>query len=253
MDLQNPSCEIMRENATEDSDDKLETLHTQHPILKKNKSLAFPVQINFENPKYTTPKKNDNIKPQYYIKDSLTYPEKKKILHHQYKSQNQASSLLMPHKNYDSQQKNHNFSYFIQSEQKSSLFPKKSESSEENTRMKSYSKADILKNKELSLKKDFSISNSMRNSYWDSPPDITEFYKDITFPESLNNKGFQKPCRIGKVNLVYRLQHKINSHSKLSLDKRFNLVKNSECLNKIEENFESDELSEGKSEEISGF
>jgi len=258
VNLQNPSSEILRENATEDSDyiaEKFEGF-VINPLINnirtKNKSLAFPLQLNCEN-SLVTPKKKDEIK-RTLLKDPLTFPEKKKIVHHNFKSQNAILPFLR-NSSETNKVKNHNFTYFIESEhqppkthKKNCVLPKKSISLQ----------AEKTRNPLKLLEKSLSTFNpnnknflSHKNYSFESP-DIKEFYKDIQFPEEGKktqksaNYSFNNPT--GKANLVYYLQAKINIHSKAKLDKKFATG----TINKIEENFESEDLSEGISEEMTG-
>lgn len=259
VNLQNPSTEILRENGTEDSEtmEKLSYfIDNEHisplPSRNKNKSIAFPTQLNLENQnKFCTPNKQQE-KSQYFLKDSLTYPEKKRNFHPQYKSQNIPPFILNRTQNtfLKKETKNHNFSNFI--------YESDSHKSHNNlnTFRKSLSQEETFTNKHSTFlnkatEKYQSIGFRKAHSYFYESPDIKEFYKDIEFPKKqVKETNLLKDCKFNKVNPVYYLQSQINNHSKISLDKKF--TKN-QAFAKIEENFESDELSEGRSEDFYHF
>lgn len=239
MNLQNPSLEILKENATDDSE-SLEKISffqeapiSPFPMRNKIKSLAFPIHLNLDT--FSTPSKKTE-KTNYMIKDSLTYPEKKKA----FKSQNLTipSPLLLEKTNEAPKRhpKNHNFSYFIESDKI------KSQNSSLNFFRKSYSQEDKLVKSSIFQRKNTKALSQIYES-----PDIKEFYKDIIFPENnITEKNPLNEFKSYKVNMVYHLQGKINKHLKTSLDRKFT----SKTVDKIEENFESDELSEGRSEDF---
>lgn len=259
VNLQNPSSEILRENATEDSDciaEKLESLYSGpqiHP-RSKNKSLAFPLQLNIENSQsLITPKKKDERLTMF--RDPFASPdklEKRKAMHQTFKSQNVVSPFLRT--SLQPPQKNHNFTYFIQSEQKPAHHTPKS-FLKKSTSLREEKPKRALKILEKSLSgpnNPLNITGNHRTSCSFESPDIKEFYKGINFPE--NKVASKNTSRIpqgvvGKANLVYYLQAKINIHSKAKLDKKYATG----VFSKIEENFDSEDLSEGISGEFSGI
>lgn len=236
VNLQNPSSEILRENPTDDSDyvnEKFEGLLMSYP-RNKNKSLAVPLKIAFENSSLVTPQKiEENSRGLINITEEGKKNDRKALGRH-FKSN--ISPFLR--QSLPSHPKNYNSSSFIHSEPhhiNNGLLPQKSISVQE----------DSLINNRENQKNSLTQKNKSLES-----PDIKEFYNGISFPESKKNAKSLSYCSInsGKANLVYYMQARISNHSKIGLDRRFarNLQK------KIEENFESEELSEGISDEFSG-
>lgn len=177
----------------------------------------------------------------------MYFSEKKKFRSHQYKPQNILPFQIVNNSiNSKPQQnmKNHNFTYFLQSNKK-----KLHESLNLNP-IKNISNIIDLNNspkKSQHIYEKLFLSKEQNYNYFESP-DIRNFYKGILFPEKETQKKQSLiPFKVGKVNIVYHLQNKINRHSKANLDKRFG-GKSFAFFDKVEENFESDELSEGVSE-----
>ena len=260
VNLQNPSSEILRENATEDSDciaEKRESLYSGLQInpRNKNKSLAFPLQLNIENSQslITPKKKEERLTMSRDPFASPDKPEKRKAMHQTFKSQNVVSPFLRT--SLQPPQKNHNFTYFIQSEQKpahntTNSFLKKSTSLREEKPKRALK---ILEKSLSGPNNHLNITGQIhRTSCSFESPDIKEFYKGINFPE--DKAASKNTSRIsqgvgGKANLVYYLQAKINIHSKAKLDRKYATG----VFSKIEENFDSEDLSEGISGELSGI
>lgn len=95
---------------------------------------------------------------------------------------------------------------------------------------KNYKSISLNKNKPKSYSNSIS-PNLTKNSQDNYPPNIKIIYDNLCFNE------FQPPIQRGRVNFVYQLQQQINNHLKASLDFKIN--------KEVEEDFESDELSEG--------